>query len=357
MGGSRLEGLDLARALALVGMVLVNFRLAMGALDGPPGVLAALFTALEGRAAATFVVLAGVGLALATRGLSRGEALGQTWRRSLFLLAVGLVNVCIFPADIVHYYAVYFALAALCLPLATRWLLGLIAALAAGFVALLFVLDYGQGWDWATLSYPAFWTVDGFVRNLLFNGWHPVLPWLAFMLWGLVLARYPLGEARVQRRMVWGGLGVALGAHALAAWAAPRWPDYAGLLGVMPLPPLPLYLLAGGGVATALIGACLGLAARWPAAWRWALPAGRMTLTLYLAHIVVGMGGLEEMGWLSGRSLEQALLAASVYLVLAFVLAWAWSRRFARGPLEALMRRVCDRGGACSSSFSTQRRP
>ena len=59
----RLEGLDLARFLAFVGMVIVNFKIAMGAETGD-GVLNLLTIALEGRAAATFVVLAGIGLGL-----------------------------------------------------------------------------------------------------------------------------------------------------------------------------------------------------------------------------------------------------------------------------------------------------
>lgn len=64
--GSRLEGLDLARYLAFVGMVIVNFKIAMGA-ENEQGVVGFLTSALEGRAAATFVVLAGIGLGLAAQ--------------------------------------------------------------------------------------------------------------------------------------------------------------------------------------------------------------------------------------------------------------------------------------------------
>jgi hypothetical protein len=46
---NRLEGLDLARAMALLGMVLVNFRIAMGVLAGGPTWLKPLLDALEGR--------------------------------------------------------------------------------------------------------------------------------------------------------------------------------------------------------------------------------------------------------------------------------------------------------------------
>ncbi|WP_217907501.1 DUF418 domain-containing protein [Massilia sp. BJB1822] len=338
----RLEGLDLARCLALIGMVLVNFRLAMGATTGGPPWLGRLLEALEGRSAATFVTLAGIGLALASRKLAYLDALSQTARRAVILMAVGLVNFLVFPADIIHYYAIYFIVGALCLPLATRWLLLLIGAIAAVFTALLFAFDYGYGWNWNDLSYPDFWTPQGFARNLFFNGWHPVLPWAAFFLWGLVLARLRMEDPQIQRRMIAGGSGAAMLAYALSAAVNAWYPSLGGLFGVTPLPPVPLYLLAGGGIATAVIGVCLWAAQRWhQAGWLQALlPAGRMTLTLYIAHILLGMGVLEQIGWLQGRSMPQAVLASLLYCAAALGFAWLWAQRVKRGPLETLMHRL-----------------
>ena len=59
----RLYGLDLARYLAFVGMVIVNFKIAMGA-DGTTGLAATFSSLFECSAAATFVVLAGIGFGL-----------------------------------------------------------------------------------------------------------------------------------------------------------------------------------------------------------------------------------------------------------------------------------------------------
>ena len=340
---TRLEGLDLARALALCGMVLVNFRLAMGATTGPGWLLDAL-TALEGRSAAIFVMLAGIGLGLGTRRLPFGDAAAHTVRRGLFLLALGLLNVLIFPADIIHYYGVYFLIAALCLRLPSSLLLVLALGLADLFVTLLFVLDYQAGWHWEDLSYSGFWQPTGFVRNLLFNGWHPVVPWLAFLLVGLMLSRQPLGERRIQWRLVLGGAATALLAKGSSLALSALFPTWASLFALAPLPPLPLYLLFAGGIACALIGGCLLLmgCARPPALLAALLPMGRQTLTLYMAHILIGMGILEEMGWLEGKGLWQMLLAAGLYLVAAGLFAARWEARFGRGPLESLMRHLCD---------------
>ena len=94
---NRIIGYDLARALALFGMVVVNFKIVMGAEKTGPDWLANLVGLLDGRAAATFVVLAGAGLSLLSqkgRTLADRDLLVQDrntlLKRALFLFIVGL---------------------------------------------------------------------------------------------------------------------------------------------------------------------------------------------------------------------------------------------------------------------------
>lgn len=73
----RIIGYDVARALAVFGMVIVNFKIVMGAEQNGPDWLVSLVGMFDGRAAATFVVLAGVGVSLTSRrGRASGEVLG-----------------------------------------------------------------------------------------------------------------------------------------------------------------------------------------------------------------------------------------------------------------------------------------
>lgn len=336
----RLHGLDLARYLALAGMVLVNFRLAMAVPAEEAGWLAGLFHLLEGKASATFVTLAGLGLVLATQRQQWRAASLQTWRRALVLLVLGLLNLTLFPADILHYYAVYFALAVLWLRASPKVLLASIVALAASSFWALLHWDYSEGWNWQTLEYASLWQWPGAVRNLLFNGFHPVLPWLGFFLLGMLLARLPLSLPRVQRAVLVLGLLLIGAGHAVQHLAqATAWQAW---LGTQPMPPGPAYLLTGAGAACSLIATCLLLTRRYPGDWMEPFTAaGRMTLTLYVGHILLGMGTLESLGLLDGSaSLGSVLLWALLFLMLATGAAWLWSWRFARGPLEALMRRV-----------------
>lgn len=339
-GAARLAGLDLARYAALVGMVCVNFRLAMHPATASSAWLASAFGFLEGKAAATFVVLAGIGLTLATRHLDGATARRWTLRRAGFLFAVGMANLPIFPADIIHYYGVYFLLAVPVLHARVRTLALAGGALAAASAWTLVRFDYGRGWDWSTLEYTGFWTPAGFARNLLYNGFHPVLPWMALFACGMLLGRLDLHRPALQRRLC--RAGAALFAFGQACALAARGTPWEALAGTSPMPPGPVYLATGTGVAMAVVGACLAIARRWPAgAWTVLAPAGRMTLSLYLAHIVLGMGVLEWMGALDGSAtLGAVAAAAATFIGAGTTAAWWWSRRWQHGPVEAAMRRL-----------------
>ncbi len=334
----RLEGLDLARYLAFVGMVIVNFKFAMGA-EGGTGWLSTLTAAVEGRAAATFVVLAGIGLGLASsKSLDRTRS--AIIKRAAFLLVIGLLNMTVFDADIIHYYAFYFLFGAFLLRSGNRDLLLVIAALNVAFVIMIFTLSYDTGWYWETYTYTGFWTPTGFLRNLFFNGWHPIIPWLGFLVFGIFLSRLELSTRAVQLRLVAGGAAAILCAEALSVMLTP----YLGvdLASTQPIPPMPLYSLAGLGAASLVVGLCLIVSARSGSVPILKLvgPAGRQTLTLYIAHILIGMGTLEAMGLLGGQTVQSAVIAALVFCLASTIYAFLWAKWFTRGPVEALMRKI-----------------
>lgn len=340
----RLEGLDLARFLAFVGMVIVNFKVVMGA-EGGSGVINLLTSALEGRAAATFVVLAGIGLGLAgLKGLD--QTVSVTIKRAAFLLMIGLLNMTIFEADILHYYGFYFLFGVFLLPLGVRALFGVLLGLNIAFMVMILTLNYDAGWNWDDLTYTGFWTPTGFIRNLFFNGWHPVIPWLGFLVFGIILSRVSLSERATQLRLVLGGVIAVVVAEGVSAWLVaslgPIDPELVLLASTVPVPPMPLYTLAGLGAACVVVGGCLLFSDSLKAVGVLHLltPAGRQTLTLYIAHILVGMGTLEALGMLGAQTVAQALGASLLFCFAATVFALIWARWFNRGPIEAIMRKV-----------------
>ena len=351
----RIVGYDFARALAIFGMVIVNFKIVMGAEKAGPHWLLDVFGLLDGRAAATFVVLAGAGISLMTRNarLDHDVAALATNRtrllkRALFLFVVGLCYTPLWPADILHFYGIYIAVGALVLAVSDRQLWGLAAAFVIGFVLMLFVFDYEAGWDWEALSYSGFWTPDGMIRHLFFNGFHPVFPWTAFLLIGMWLGRKDLRDPALRKRILLTSLIVGALAEGLS-WLliealsnGTADADVAALFGTEPMPPMPLYLLAGAGTAIVVIAASIALTERFAEA-RWIRPivsTGRLALTLYVAHVVIGMGTLETLGMLENQSPPFAIGSALLFCILSVVFSHFWKQRFQQGPLEWLMRKL-----------------
>ncbi|WP_170770007.1 DUF418 domain-containing protein [Ruegeria lacuscaerulensis] len=330
----RLEALDAARFLAFCGMVLVNFWIAAQvAPDG--GWATALVDALEGRAAALFVILAGIGISLSH------IAAPLLLRRALFLFGLGLINMNVFDADVLHFYALYFVVGAAFLTASARslWLSALGIVGLAVLANLTF--DYSNGWNWATLTYNDLWTLPGFLRNAVFNGWHPVLPWAAFLLIGMAIGRSELHTICIQHRLIMWGFGAAV--LAMFPSMLVKDPDLVAYLGTDSIPPGPFYILAGTGSACVVIGLLLKL---WPKLKRLGVASaltapGRISLTLYVAHILIGMGALEEADLLDGSlSPAQIVFYALGFCILSSLAGLLWSRWFTRGPLEGLMRRM-----------------
>ncbi|MFY0311642.1 DUF418 domain-containing protein [Leisingera sp. D0M16] len=328
----RLHGLDIARFLAFCGMVLVNFRIAAQVTPGTDAI--SLFTnGLEGRAAALFVVLAGVGLSLGRPNRA------TLFRRAVFLFLIGLLNLTIFDADILHFYALYFLVA---LPFLTAS--GRVLLLAAGGTVLiglisLLALDYEAHWDWETLTYAELWTPEGFLRHSFFNGWHPVFPWAVFLFLGMWTGRLNLASRSVQARLVlWGAAASAL---AVLPGFLVQDPELVELLGTSAIPPGPFYILAASGSALAVIGLVLAITPALDKAGlaEWLAAPGQQALSLYAAHILLGMGTLEAMGQLDGSLTAEQIFGYSLgFCALCMVAAWVWNLFARRGPLEALMR-------------------
>ncbi len=356
----RLIGVDVAGALAIAGMVVIDFEVAMFAGQRGPGWLRTLTGLLDGRATAMFLVLAGVGASLMTesarrRGDLAGLAAARTrlLRRAVLLMIAGYLFIPIWPADILHSYAFCIGIGALLLAVSDR-ALWLWAALAVAlFAGLYSFAGYWDQLDAINLAYQGFWTPVGLVRSLLFNGWHPVLPWVAFFLAGMWLGRRDLHDAATRWRIA----GIAVTAAAAAETVAffnpiefdivAKSPSALGvvagnraLLTGGPLPPGPVYLLAAGGTAVAIILLCVAAGERWPAARpiRWSAAAGGSVLTIYFGHVLVGMGMLKAVGRLDSQTLGFAVGAAAVFLTVALAFAVIWRRSHRRGPVEWAMR-------------------
>lgn len=343
---ARVLGLDSARAVAVAGMIAVNVGPKPEDIDGD-GFWLRLYELPHGRASLLFVLLAGVGVSLLTRGVRGGAQSGAFSRgvagawttllwRALLLLLMGLglqlldhdVNV------ILAVYAVLFVLGGLLMRAPDGVLLaGSSLSLLLGPPLWLALRD-------EEVAEPDLLTPPPALLDELFvSGPYPVITWAAPFLFGMWLGRRGLAERDVQIRMIlWGTgvtvvstLGSSVGTSMFYDADAPVGPTV--LLTSVAHSQMPLWLLSGTASAVAVAGVMLFVTPRLPRL-TWPLVAtGQLALTVYVGHLVA----LTFIRPAPYSAAQGALLSAC--LVLGSVLvATSWRAVFARGPLESLLR-------------------
>lgn len=388
IGPGRIVGVDVARALALLGMIAAH---TLDRIDpDAPGGIDPLFQIVAGRSSAVFAVLAGVSLALVTRdapgSTGAGRRTAYRWQiltRALLIavlgLLLGLAGAGV--AVILTYYGLLFVLA---LPVLT-WGWRSLALLALG---------------WGLLSPPAstllrpllpdptravpspLSLVDPLqlLSELAVTGYYPVLTWGTYLFAGMAVGRLDLRRPRVSRALTVGGTLLAVTAVGVSSWVTgsatarrallatsgdDTWQALdtslrSGMFGTFPLGSW-WWLLVWSphtgsivdlahttGAALAVLGLCLlltqGCSARVSRGWQIAFGAGTMTLTLYTLHVLV----------LSASSLLP-LLHGTAFNVLGVLWLGALAAvARAPGPLETLVSRCAQ---AVARQLTRERRP
>lgn len=363
---ARVDAVDIARGLALIGMMFAHLGPHWVGENPPIGQMM-----VGGRAAPLFAMLAGVALSLVHRRDPRGAgSVRATCVRGLILIGLGLVLGSLDDMPVYVVLAFYGLMIVVALPfraLTTRTLALLALGWAVVAPVLLIWLQIAHGpviSDQAELGdlLPP-WRL---LAELVIWGAYPAGVWFAYVLTGLVIGRLDLGDLRVALGVL--GTGAVLLVATLATGLAAvshgvfddwRVHDWRILFTSEPYPyepahwnelwlvgehtSRPLNVLSAIGSALLVIGLC-ALLARLPWARLVLTPlraAGAMTLTLYTIHVLwswrLAVGAIER--GVPGSAMDSYgdwLLQVVVLLAAAT----AWQRWIGKGPLESVVRFV-----------------
>ena len=383
---ARLIGIDVARGLALLGMMAVHTIVAIG----DDGEASLAWTLAAGKSAALFALLAGVGVAFATGGRRRPTA--QTWPahaaallvRALIIGTVGLLLGYVVPSDfaavILPYYALLFVFAIPLLSLSIRALVALAAVTAVGMPILSHVLRAGTDVPTSMPNLTFGNLLDdpvAMLEDLTLTGVYPALPWLAYLCAGLAVGRALLTSRRTVAVITLIGAGLIVASRAISwllldllggraeleavasrtmsrdelaevmaiGWTGTTPSDTGWWLATMaPHSTTPLDLMFTIGLSLAVLGCCILVGRTTTTLLRPLAAAGSMTLTLYSLHLLL-LGRPEIPGGPAGLLIQTALVVAFALL---------WSRSHARGPLEEI---VAQATGAVRRTVQSARRP
>lgn len=353
----RLIGIDVARALAIIGMIIVNFKIVFGS-KGPEW-LQTFISVLDGKAAATFVVLAGVGIAFITNKALKTNNDNElrkrklkVVKRALLLFIIGLSYIFIWPADILHFYGIYMLITLFFIKKEPAFILIAALLLILAYPLLFISFSYDLFWDFKTFEYFNFWAINGFLRHLFYNGFHPVMPWVAFMLTGLWFGKQNLNNPVFIKRSIVISLGIFLLLKGLSASfimllsmeGSATTLELSQVFGTSPMPPLPFYMLTASSFAIFIISLCLFISKKLQnnTIIKALANMGQLALTFYVAHVVIGMGLIDVF---SIKELGEFSLVFSVSYALIFSLSCIifsvfWLKYKTVGPLEWVMKKL-----------------
>ncbi len=380
---ARLVGIDVARAIAILGM----FAAHVGPTDyDHPHSWA--FLPFHGRAAVLFAVLAGISIAMMSRGaVSAGggwrKALVRIGTRAILMLALGVVMNIVFVVPvwvILTYYGGFFLLSLPFLRWSARSL-----AIAAGVTIIGAPI---VSWVIRRAYFPktlvetplrdlgaeqltSFAGVFDFVTTLMLTGVFPTFIWIGYVFAGMAIGRLDLTSPRVAKVLTGVGVGLAVVSYGSSWLALNAFGGAEKIYGVLQAhadaegipvetylqltlfkvhgtPPTdePAWLLlssahsgtpfdGGGSVGLALVVIGVALMLQ-PVAGKFLRPlaaVGALSLTCYIGHLVV-------MQLLWGGDPEYTALNAILFVVGSILFARVWRRWYGQGPMEKLVAKV-----------------
>jgi uncharacterized protein len=358
VGAERLVGPDVVRAVALIGVVVMNYHGYLIILGGERSTnfWGRVFDPWQGplstRFAATFVLVAGAGVTLLTRrSIGNPPAVAaKRWtllRRGLLLYGFGLIFYEIWAGSILPYYGAMFIIAAAIFTLSTPLIIaiGVGAALAGAGIEWWGTERAMDGRTASWLYSPGSGSPRGLVFDMFVNGTHPLLPWLAFLCAGIVIGR-------ALRTDWWQPVAIGIGftlfgtATLLEGAFDGRSQLAEKLSSTHPLDRGLLYTASALGTALIAFTVIYELATRFRSSPIVTLlaHAGQMSLTLYVIHalvfnFIVNWRGWGR-GWVEPAGLDLALTFAAVFWIIAIAAGSLWHRRFGIGPIEWVYRKI-----------------
>jgi uncharacterized protein len=353
----RVIDLDVTRAIAMIGVVVMNYHGFLIDLGGPIGqsTINRFFNPFTGplstRFAATFVMVAGMGITLMTnRGRldhDRQRRSADRWtliRRGFLLYTFGFGFEWLWSGTILFFYGAFFIVGALLFTLRVRWLIAVGAVAAIGAAAI-------RWWAFEA-DRDTSWLLGGWYgsgpyrspRRLLFdtfvNGTHPLLPWLAFLCAGMILGRFlPLSNSS---RRVLAAVGVLLVAVTyLANHLFADTPLRSQLLATDPFSRSLNYTVCalGSSITAFCVIGWIANATHANAVTRGFAAAGRTTLTLYILHALVFDAVVTRWHLIRPAGLDVTLVFAGGFWLVGITVAAWWQQRYGIGPAEWVYRK------------------
>lgn len=347
----RIQGYDLARGVAILAMVLIDFKGFFCTNETFPEWLYAVFEYMDRRAAAALVIISGAGLTLMVRRTGIVKGWNTLFKRAIFLMLCGMLVFRIWQADILHFYGFFILIG---LAMARFSSPGLLTG-----AAVFWMISFLGRCDHICRYLESFTagSIPDLLANLCFTGFYPIFPWAALYILGMWLGRQDFKSRHVTITLLGSGflavlvsecVGHFIPGLALKTILAHGAPDDTAAyffillskLTVIDLAlPSPVSIISGAGTGLCLISlSFLYTAGQNQRPPQYLLIAGKNTLSLYVLHILFIKGVEHIPGMGDDYSVLWCTAGAILFIAVYTLFMRLWLKKFSMGPLEGAMR-------------------
>ena len=357
LGASRLIGLDVTRAIALIGVVVMNYHGNLNDQGNGTDLWHRLFNVYSGvlstRFAATFVLVAGIGTALLSqRAYEKNHEVGKLRirlvRRGALLIFGGYFLNDAWPGTILFYYGAYFILSAIFTMWKSRSIIILAVTTAVTAAAIssweLNRQNLGHYTDW--MHPQSIDSVKDLFLRIFIDYTHPVFPWLSFFCIGIVIGRNLEIVRKSWRRITTICLLILVLCYSVSAvlnFQNLRSNSVIHVITSMqPFSRGLFYTLTSGAIAIIAFLVITYLAEKFENN-RLVVHlqrSGQVTLSLYLLHVLAYYALVKWSHMITATGLDTALIFAGVFWLFAITIASWWQHHFGQGPAERLYRAI-----------------
>ncbi len=357
LGTSRLIGLDVTRAIALIGVVVMNYHGNLNDQSIGTDFWHRIFNVYSGvlstRFAATFVFVAGIGTALLSRRAFEekhevSKLRIRLIRRGVLLLLGGYFLNHAWPGTILFYYGAYFILSALFIMWKSRSII-LVAITTAITATVVSTWEANQ----AHLGQSTSWmhprnihSVKDLFLRIFIDYTHPVFPWLAFFCLGIVIGRNLEAVTKKWRQISVMSCAIISMCYVITSILDHQDSRSNAVIHVFtsmqPFTRGLFYSLTSAAIALLAFLVINQFAKNYQDA-RLIVHlqrSGQVTLSLYLLHVLIYYVFVEWSSMITATGLETALIFAGVFWLFAITIASWWQHHFGQGPAERLYRAI-----------------
>ena len=329
---SRRLAIDVARGLAVLGMMVEHLIPTEGAVSPMGHWVTTISGWFTGRSASLFFVLAGMSWAIQMdRESESPKHFAYVLRRSACLIGLGvLLHLTIWPTEVLMAIVVALPIASLTYRLGKKavWV-ALVVVLA--LVPILFGFSQTlMTKDWTDAGEPIL-NLGSLPRLVFLDGCYPLLPWLAFVFSGMLLTLHK--PKPVLTAVIAGTVATVVGAVETFSHIDPK-----SLWASEWVPTTIPFLMICGGVALLVIGVSEALEEK---LLRSKIiqslgTIGQTSLTHYLGHILILVLPLRHWYPAEEWPTRIGLIAYVGYMPFAMIVTPLWLKRFRKGPIEVL---------------------